>query len=57
MSRSKRGGKSPGYEYWSKRPCSTMGHGKDVKQMTKEKERMASKQELQRELNTTPKEN
>lgn len=34
-----------------------MGHGKDVKQMTKEKERMASKQELQRELNTTPKEN
>jgi hypothetical protein len=47
-----RGGKTPGYEFWSKRPCSMMGHGPDVKQMTKDVERMRDKSALRKEIDT-----
>lgn len=42
MSRTKKGAKGPGYDYWSKRagnhPC--VGHGKDVKKHTHRLERI-----------------
>lgn len=43
MSRTKKGSKSPGYEYWSKRPNSISPPGKVSKQITKAKERAAAK--------------
>lgn len=43
MSRTIKGSKSTGYDYWSKRPCSKLGFGKVVKTMTKRVERSKSK--------------
>lgn len=44
MSRTKRGGKSPDYDYWGKRPKSGIcGHGKIVKTISKRIERARSK--------------
>ena len=37
MSRTKRGGKPVGYDYWSKRPCSGLGYGKHVNLLVWEK--------------------
>jgi hypothetical protein len=41
MSRTSKGKKSPGYEYWSKRPNSMSSPGKISKQITTSKERAA----------------
>ncbi len=46
MSRTKKGEKGPGYDYWTKRPYSYSGYGPDVKKMTKKKERAVAKQKL-----------
>jgi hypothetical protein len=44
MSRSKKGKKSPGYDYWGKRALSgDCGYGKEVKKITHGKERAATK--------------
>lgn len=43
MSRSKKGKKAPGYEYWSKRPNSISPPGKTSKNITHRKERAATK--------------
>jgi hypothetical protein len=43
MSRSKKGKKSPGYEYWSKRPNSMSSPGKISKNITHRKERADAK--------------
>lgn len=46
MSRSKKGKKGPGYEYWSKRPMSGRPPGKKTKKLTHRKERAKAKEEL-----------
>lgn len=48
MSRSRRGGKPPGYEYWSKRPGkgSKMPSGKSAKKSTHKAERRQAKKEI-----------
>ena len=49
MSRTKKGNKPPGFEYWGKRPPSMSVPGKDTKQATHQIERAQAKQELLRE--------
>lgn len=46
MSRTKKGKKSPGYDYWGKRPFSTSGYGPEIKKMTHKTERARAKQDL-----------
>lgn len=48
MSRTKRGSKPPGYEYWSRRPGNKHGGvaGKIGKVITKKRERAAEKSEI-----------
>lgn len=49
MSRSKRKGKSPGYEYWSRRPLSRRSGaepGRATKRLTHRLERAEAKREL-----------
>jgi hypothetical protein len=48
MSRSKKGGKGPGHEYWSKRPFSGVNPGKENKKITHRIERARSKQKLKK---------
>lgn len=49
MSRSIRGSKGPGYDYWGRRAYSgSCGYGPDVKRLTHKKERAQLKQELNR---------
>jgi len=44
MSRSKKGSKSPGHDFWGKRAMSgSCGYGKIVKKITSGKERAATK--------------
>ena len=43
MSKTKKGKKSPGHEYWSKRPNSMSAPGKLSKKITHSKERAAAK--------------
>jgi hypothetical protein len=43
MSRTKKGAKGPGYEYWSKRPNSMSAPGKISKKRTHRLERIESK--------------
>lgn len=44
MSRTKKGKKPPGYDYWSRRALSdNCGYGKIVKKLTHAKERAAAK--------------
>ena len=50
MSRTIKGTKPPGFEYWSKRPGSRCGFGKKIKQKTKERERMQSKDLVREEI-------
>jgi hypothetical protein len=51
MSRTRKGGKAPGYEYWSPRPGSNSGAvGKEAKQFTHRAERNANKREVERAL-------
>jgi hypothetical protein len=49
MSRTVKGAKGPGYEYWSRRPPYTVGGtpGRASKTVTHRLERAASKRELQ----------
>ena len=49
MSRTKKGAKGPGYEYWSRRPAkSCTDPGKENKTITHRLERAAAKRELKR---------
>jgi copper oxidase (laccase) domain-containing protein len=43
MSKTKKGAKGPGYEYWSKRPCAGDSPGRKTKKITHKKERLANK--------------
>lgn len=45
MSRTVKGRKPVGYDYWSKRPCSKLGYGRVVKDMTNAVERQQRLQE------------
>lgn len=56
MSRTKRGDKRPGYEYWGKRPMSGFSPSKDVKQMTHQTERARAKEEELRDRRKAEKE-
>lgn len=47
MSRTIKGGKKGGYDYWSKRPYSGNGHGKQIKKFTHRAERVIKKEETQ----------
>ena len=55
MSRTKKGSKPPGYEYWTRRPASGCVPGTGTKQLTHQIERAQGRQELHRELNRTDK--
>lgn len=46
MSRTNRGSKSLGYDYWSKRPCSKSGYGRHIKDMTNSVERAKEREML-----------
>lgn len=50
MSRTKKGAKSCGYEYWSKRPLSGASPGKETKKLTHGIERARSKKDLKKTL-------
>ena len=44
MSRTKRGSKGPGYDYWSRRPYSTSyGYGPEIKKLCHRAERRQNK--------------
>lgn len=47
MSKTVRGSKGCGYDYWSKRPYSGNGHGKQIKKLTHRAERVIKKEETQ----------
>lgn len=49
MSRSRKGSKPVGYEYWSKRPCSGLGYGPGVKHETHRVERRINKDIIREE--------
>lgn len=52
MSRTKKGSKGPGYDYWSKR-CfgnKNIGYGKVAKEITKQKENTRKKKEIRENL-------
>lgn len=52
MSRSKKGSKGPGYEYWSKRPIANQHGavpGKETKKRTHRLERIEAKKQIKRE--------
>lgn len=60
MSRSKKGGKPPGYNYWSKRPGTHKGGmdpGKFSKKLNARLERIEGKEEIKKELEETNKKN
>ena len=46
MSRSRKGSKAPGYDFWSRRPNSSNGYGKQVKKITHRIERRISDREI-----------
>jgi hypothetical protein len=46
MSRTKKGSKGPGYEYWSKRPGKLSTPGKDAKKRTHRLERLDGKKQI-----------
>ena len=48
MSRSKKGKKDPGSEFWGKRPMSMSSPSKENKKLTHSKERAQAKQKLAR---------
>jgi len=50
MSRTKKGAKGPGYEYWSRRPTKgCVDSGKENKAVTHRLERAAAKRQLNKE--------
>lgn len=50
MSKTKKGSKGPGFEYWSKRPYAGESPGKKTKKRTHKKERLDNKKELKQEV-------
>lgn len=50
MSRTIKGSKGVGYDFWSRRPCSKNGYGPIVKDMTKRRERMEEKKIVRNEV-------
>ncbi len=50
MSRTRKGSKGPGFEYWSRRPCSGMEPGRDTKRVTHGIERAQEKELVRREV-------
>lgn len=50
MSRTQRGSKGAGYDYWSKRPFSGRGYGPAVKKFCHKAERMQEKEEIIKEI-------
>ena len=48
MSRSNKGSKGPGYEYWGKRPGSGLPPGKGVKKVVHKLERLKAKEALKK---------
>lgn len=50
MSRTKKGKKQCGYDYWSRRPYSGRGFGPDVKDACHRSERMQGKEQILKEL-------
>lgn len=50
MSRTKKGTKPPGYEYWGKRPLSVVSPSKFVKTRTHRIERLKAKEEISEDL-------
>lgn len=52
MSRSKKGSKGPGYDYWTARPGNhgSQGYGPDVKRHTHRLERIRDKNLVRKEL-------
>lgn len=53
MSRSKKKGKPPGYDFWSRRPLSGQGHGKILKKLIHKIERGQSKRLTRKEKEET----
>lgn len=56
MSRSRKGSKGPGFDYWSKRPVKgtgpagmANGHGPDVKRLTHRSERRLGKRDARQD--------
>lgn len=51
MSRTKKGSKGPGYEYWSRRPAKMKypDPGRETKRITHRQERAVCKRDLQKE--------
>jgi hypothetical protein len=50
MSRTRKGAKGPGWEYWSRRPCSGWNPSKEHKQITHQIERAREKELIQDEI-------
>lgn len=58
MSRTRKGKKAPGYEYWSKRPGSNKsgsGPGRIAKTRTHRLERLEGKKQIRKALDLKPK--
>lgn len=53
MSRTKKGSKAPGAEYWSRRPMSGSTPGRWSKTMTHRRERLAAKDVVRSEVAST----
>ena len=51
MSRTRKGSKQLGYDYWSKRPYSGCGYGSHIKDMCHRAERMQEKGIVREEVN------
>jgi len=49
MSRTKKGKKAVGYDYWSKRPTPSMTPGRPAKTMTHRRERIEGKNEIKKQ--------
>ncbi len=47
MSRTKKGSKPPGFDYWGKRPCNGLPPGATTKKLTHHIERIRGKAEIQ----------
>jgi len=50
MSRTRRGSRGPGYEYWSRRPCSGWNPGRETKMISHQIERAREKATLHDEI-------
>lgn len=50
MSRSIKGSKGSGYDFWSRRPHSGNGHGREQKQLTHRAERRIARRDILCEL-------